>query len=102
MQDGVRTCDQYDSILADHPGEMTWPGGICCVHSSAFLKGKWDSDFHCTQLPFVSQSHQPRAALGLLLSLGSSLGFSQTCSGIIRQARGCEAVPPHNKHVLAC
>lgn len=29
MQDGVRTCDQYDSILAGHPGELTWPGGIC-------------------------------------------------------------------------
>uniref|UniRef100_A0A663ET22 Claudin n=1 Tax=Aquila chrysaetos chrysaetos TaxID=223781 RepID=A0A663ET22_AQUCH len=22
MQDGVRTCDQYDSILADHPGKL--------------------------------------------------------------------------------
>ncbi|NXU52723.1 CLD16 protein, partial [Turnix velox] len=24
MQDGVRTCDQYDSILADHPGKLVW------------------------------------------------------------------------------
>lgn len=33
MQDGVRTCDQYDSILADHPGELPWPGGVLEVQS---------------------------------------------------------------------
>ncbi|NXO53280.1 CLD16 protein, partial [Aramus guarauna] len=34
MQDGVRTCDQYDSILADHPVPLTIPQSpfwfVCC------------------------------------------------------------------------
>ncbi|XP_053942117.1 claudin-16 isoform X3 [Cuculus canorus] len=28
MQDGVRTCDQYDSILADHPGILGLVGSV--------------------------------------------------------------------------
>ncbi|XP_039558283.1 claudin-16-like isoform X2 [Passer montanus] len=28
MQDGVRTCDQYDSILADHPGILGLIGSV--------------------------------------------------------------------------
>lgn len=36
MQDGVRTCDQYDSILADHPGKRPRPGGVFEGHGSDF------------------------------------------------------------------
>lgn len=54
MQDGVRTCDQYDSILADHPGEMTWRH-LISSQLRVFLKGKKESDFHCTFVSLLSQ-----------------------------------------------